>query len=52
MAFTRAEAARELRISQGALDRLIRRKELTARRIGRRVLIPRQSLISFLRRDH
>ncbi len=50
--FARREAAQQLGISVRKLDDLIAMKELSVRRIGRRVLIPRQSLESFARRDH
>lgn len=46
------EAARSLGISLRTVDRLIALKELPVRRLGRRVLIPRASLESFLRSEH
>jgi excisionase family DNA binding protein len=46
------EAALLLDISIRTIENLIRNHELPARRIGRRVVIPRQSLIEFSRRDH
>jgi excisionase family DNA binding protein len=46
--FTRAEAARELRISTKSLDRAIRRGELRTRRIGSRVLITQKALQEFV----
>jgi excisionase family DNA binding protein len=50
--FSREEAATLLGISQRTLDRLIAEKELQVRRIGRRVLIPKDALVSFGKRDH
>lgn len=49
---SKQEAARLLGISLRTIDRLIALKELPVRRLGRRVLIPRASLESFLRSDH
>lgn len=49
---SKPEAARMLGISLRTIDRLIALKELPVRRFGRRVLIPRASLESFLRSDH
>jgi excisionase family DNA binding protein len=46
------QAASLLAVSVRTIENLIKSKELPARRIGRRVLIPRQSLIEFARRDH
>jgi excisionase family DNA binding protein len=50
--FSRDEAAQMLGVSPRTLDRLIAEKELTVRRIGRRVLVPRDALTSFAKRDH
>ena len=50
--FSREEAALMLGISERTLDRLIAEKELLVRRIGRRVLVPKDALHSFMRRDH
>jgi excisionase family DNA binding protein len=50
--FSREEAAQMLSISERTLDRLIAEKELLVRRIGRRVLVPKDALMSFIRRDH
>ncbi len=50
--FSREEAALLLGVSQRTLDRLIAEKELPVRRIGGRVLIPKDSLVSFTKRDH
>jgi excisionase family DNA binding protein len=48
----RKEAARLLSVSLRSLDYLIMRRELLARRVGRRVLIPRRALEQFALRDH
>jgi excisionase family DNA binding protein len=48
----RKEAARLLSVSLRSLDYLIQRRELPARRVGRRVLIPRRALEQFAQRDH
>jgi excisionase family DNA binding protein len=48
----RQEAAAALSISQRALDYLVANKQLQARRIGSRVLIPRSELLRFARADH
>ena len=48
----RKEACRLLSLSLRSLDYLIMRRELPARRVGRRVLIPRHALELFARRDH
>ena len=48
----RHEAAKLLSISQRALDYLVANKQLTARRIGTRVLIPLSELQRFARADH
>ena len=45
-------AARLLSVSPRTIDNLIAGRELVVRRVGRRVLIPRQSLEQFARRDH
>lgn len=49
---SKQEAAQMLGISLRTIDRLIALKELQVRRLGRRVVIPRASLASFLRTDH
>lgn len=41
-----------LSVSVRTVDNLIARGELVCRRVGRRVLIPRQALEQFARRDH
>lgn len=49
---TKSEAASLLRVCPRTIDNLIAAKELIARKVGRRVLIPRTSLLSFIRHDH
>ena len=51
MLYDRKEAARQLSISVDTLDRLIGTKQLTARRVGRKVLLPHVELMKFSRRD-
>ncbi len=48
----RKEAARLLSVATRTIDYLIAKKELTARRIGRKVLIPYKEIEAFVRRDH
>lgn len=48
----RREAAHMLSISQRSLDYLVAAKELTARRIGSRVLISISELRRYARSDH
>jgi excisionase family DNA binding protein len=50
--FSREEAAAALSISIRSLDYLIANKELSARRIGTRVLIQAADLRKFARGDH
>ena len=52
LALSKLEAARMLGVSLRTVDRLIALKQLPVRRLGRRVLIPRNSLQSLLRADH
>ncbi len=52
LAYTKEEAAHLLSISVRSVDYLIGSGDLKVRRVGRRVLIPRQSLLQFLRQDH
>ena len=52
IAFTKAEAAKALGLSLRTIDNLIAAKELTVRRIGRRVIIPSTSLQALIRGDH
>jgi len=48
----RKEAARLLGVSTRMIDYLLAAKELTARRVGRKVLISYRQLQVFARRDH
>jgi excisionase family DNA binding protein len=50
--YSKKEAASALSVSVRTLENYIRRKELIARRIGRRTLVPLASLEAFARRDH
>lgn len=49
---SKREAARALSLSIRTIEYLISRKELTARRVGRRTLVVFTSLQTFARRDH
>ena len=51
IAYTKAEAAMALGLSPRTIDNLIAAKELVARKIGRRVLIPANSLHALVRCD-
>jgi excisionase family DNA binding protein len=50
--YTKREAAQLLSISLRSLDYLIFSHQLPARRIGRRVLVHRDAVEQFARRDH
>ncbi|MFL6435990.1 MAG: helix-turn-helix domain-containing protein [Terriglobales bacterium] len=50
--YSKAEAARMLSLSLRTIDYLIATGELTARRVGRRVLLSYNSLTLFTRKDH
>jgi excisionase family DNA binding protein len=50
--YTKREAAHLLSISLRSLDYLIFSNQLPARRVGRRVLVHRDSIEQFARRDH
>jgi excisionase family DNA binding protein len=50
--YTKREAAQLLSISLRSLDYLIFSQQLPARRIGRRVLVHRDSIEQFARIDH
>ena len=52
LALSKLEAARMLGVSVRTVDRLIALKQLPVRRLGRRVVIPRNSLQCLLRADH
>jgi excisionase family DNA binding protein len=49
---TKREAASALSVSVRTIEDFIRKKELAARKIGRRTLVPLASLEAFARRDH
>lgn len=49
---SKREAAALLSVCVRTLDTLIARRELPARRVGKRVLIPYASLLTFANRDH
>ena len=49
---SKKETARLLGVSLRTVDNLIARRELSVRRVGRRVLVPRHVLEKFCRRDH
>jgi excisionase family DNA binding protein len=50
--YSREEAAALIGVSLRTLDRLVAEKEIVVRRIGRRVLINRDVLTQFIKRDH
>ena len=50
--WTVEQASIYLNVSQRTIHRLIARRELVARRVGDRKLIPRTSIAAFLKRDH
>jgi excisionase family DNA binding protein len=50
--YSRRETAEMLSVGLRTLDRLIAEKEIIVRRIGRRVVITREALAQFTRRDH
>jgi excisionase family DNA binding protein len=52
LGYSRLEAAQMLGISLRTVDRLIAEKQLPVRRIGKRVLITRDVLTQFVKRDH
>lgn len=52
MAYRMNEVAEMLSISLRTVETLIAQKQLLARRIGRRVVVPHTALASFLRQDH
>jgi excisionase family DNA binding protein len=49
---SRKEASAALGVSTRTLDHLIAEKQITARRVGKRVLIPFSELARFARHDH
>ena len=50
--YTKREAAQLLSVSVRSVDYLIFSRQLPSRRIGRRVLIHRDAIEQFARRDH
>ena len=50
--YTKREAAQLLLISLRSLDYLIFSRQISTRRIGRRVLVHRDAIEQFARRDH
>lgn len=50
--YDRKAAARQLSLSIRSLDYLIAGKELTTRRIGKKVLVPHAELVRYARGDH
>jgi|NGEPerStandDraft_6_1074524.scaffolds.fasta_scaffold56629_2 excisionase family DNA binding protein len=50
--YRKSEAAEMLSVSVRTLENLIAGKQLIVRRVGKRVLIPYQSLVQFCRGDH
>jgi len=52
LAYTKVEAAQALGLSLRTIDNLIAAKELPARGIGRRVVIPATGLQALIRCDH
>jgi excisionase family DNA binding protein len=50
--YTRQESARQLSLSVRSIDYLIGSKQLMARRMGKRVLVPHSELLRFARGDH
>jgi len=50
--YSKAQGSKMLGVSLRTLDTLIATRELSVRRIGRRVLIPHAVLVSFARHDH
>ena len=49
---SKKEASAALSVSVRTIENLIFRKELSARKVGRRTLIPLRSLEAFARKDH
>jgi excisionase family DNA binding protein len=50
--YTKDECSRLLSVSLRTIENLIANKQLTIRKIGRRVLVPHQVLMQFTRGDH
>jgi excisionase family DNA binding protein len=49
LAYTKKEASSLISVSVRTIDNLIATKELTARHVGRRVIIPHSSLMALLK---
>jgi excisionase family DNA binding protein len=52
LAYNKEEAGEMISVSVRTVDYLIASGELSAKRIGKRVVITHQALVQFLRRDH
>ena len=52
VAHTTHETAYMLRLSERFVRKLVSNKQLVARKVGRRTLIPRSSIDAFMRKDH
>jgi excisionase family DNA binding protein len=50
--YSKLEAAELLSLSVRTIENLIGNRELTVRRVGKRVLISYESLLRFIRQDH
>lgn len=50
--YTKREAAQLLSISVRSIDYLIFSRQIPTRRVGRRVLVHREAIEQFARRDH
>jgi excisionase family DNA binding protein len=50
--YDRRESARQLSVSIRSLDYLIANKQLSFRRLGKKVLIPHSELVRYSRGDH
>jgi excisionase family DNA binding protein len=51
LAYSKADTAKILSVSTRTIDNLIAQKELTVRRVGRRVIVPLTSIQALLRGD-
>lgn len=51
MAYSMSDTAKMLSLSLRTVENLIAHKQLTARRVGRRVIVPATSIRSFLSAD-
>jgi excisionase family DNA binding protein len=50
--FTKRQSSLLLSLSLNTISNLIKTKQLVARKVGSKVLIPRSSIEAFTRRDH